>query len=306
MFDPFQRLRRREGVLRSINAHLGEAYLDRWISAVPATFAELCRRWAVTPTALPGSGASSVVVFAHHDTERRDVVVKLIPDPVAYAREAAIMRGLAGAGVAPELLAYDDAAHALLYARISPGNPGHGLPLADVIAAVRHVWDGPVAGGMSAVEAHRPRVEWLRQNHPGSGVYADVARAADAVLDYIADVRRDAPTYQLHGDLLAKNFVVDHAGAPWLIDPRPTLGERETDIALWIATQVLGGEPTIAEAARLVPDLDADLLRAWVVFFCLVETREAGRRLLPTMPDAGALPVDRAALAAAVAHERRA
>ena len=306
MFDPLQRLRRREAVLRSINAHLGEEYLDRWISAVPGTFAGLCERWAVDPTGLPGSGASSVVVFGRRETDRRDVVVKLSPDPAAYSREALIMHGLADAGAAPELLARDDAAHALLYARILPGTPGHGVAVRDVARAAGHVWDGPVAGGMTAEEAHRPRVAWLRQNHPGSEVYEDVARTADAVLDHLTATRGSAPAYQLHGDLLAKNFVVDHAGVAWLIDPRPTVGERESDIALWIAAQGSGVEPNIAEAARLVPGLDADRLREWVVFFCLAETREAGRRLLASMPDVAGLPVDRERLAAAAAHEGRA
>lgn len=306
MFDPFQRLRRREAVLRSINAHLGEDYLDKWISAVPDTFAGLCERWAVDPTGLPGSGAASVVVFGRRETDRRDVVVKLIADPAAYSREVAIMHGLADAGAAPELLARDDAAHALLYDRILPGTPGHGVAVRDAVRAAGHVWDGPVAGGMSAEEALRPRVAWLRQSHPGSEVYEDVARTADAVLDHLTATRGSAPAYQMHGDLQAKNFVVDHAGTAWLIDPRPTVGERETDIALWIATQGSDVEPNIAEAARLVDGLDADRLREWVVFFCLAETREAGRRLLASMPDVAGLPVDRERLAAAAAHEGRA
>ena len=163
-----------------------------------------------------------------------------------------------------DLLEHDDGA--LLLAPVRPGDAILDTPATDpsVLPALRELWGTPglVAGLGSAAE----RVAF--------GL-ALVRRRAAAVVDRLgADVldRGEAAALALaaepghhglvHGDLHGGNLLAGPDGAV-VVDPRPCVGDRTSDLVDLVLVDPARLETTVATLARELDGLDPDRLHAW-------------------------------------------
>jgi streptomycin 6-kinase len=240
-----------------------------WLAALPGLAADCCRRWDLTlDRAMPGGTAA---VFAGR-AAGRPAVLKLMPDPVIAAGEAASLRAWAATPHAAGLLAADEPAGALLLEYV-PGvlvSTGPRLPPAAAVAALlRGLRDfEPVAAAGLAPLAQRVDAmydlaeRWRAAGPAAAVVSADLMRRGHAAARELAD---GGPDGLVHGDLHPANVLAAGAGRGLVaIDPRPTRGDPDFDIidfALTRAATARQARDRVRRLAALVPGLDAG--RAW-------------------------------------------
>ncbi len=84
----------------------------------------------------------------------------------------------------------------------------------------------------------------------------DEQRDFDSFLGKLPQVLSEpAQPSLLHGDLWAGNYLIDQAGAPWLIDPAVYVGHAEADLAM---TELFGGfDQAFYDAYRSVAGIDS-------------------------------------------------
>lgn len=252
-----------------------------WLAALPGLAADCCQRWDLTlDRAMPGGTAA---VFAGR-AAGRPVVLKLMPDPVIAAGEAAALRAWAATPHAAGLLAADEPSGALLLEFV-PGtlvSAAPRLPPAAAVAALlrglRDVPPGaaaglaPLAGRVDFMydlaERHRvsrpagPLVTGGPMVPVSTVVSAGLVRRGYAAARALAD---GGPDGLVHGDLHPANVLAAGPGRGLVaIDPRPSRGDPDLDVvdfALTRATSARQVRDRIRRLAGLVPGLDAD--RAW-------------------------------------------
>jgi streptomycin 6-kinase len=201
------------------------------------------RRWRVRVGERLGGGSRSEV-FAGATDDGRPVVVKLAAGRDQAACEAAAPRIWASSGVTADLLDVDELDHALLLARVRPGDP---LPPSNLVATadilrVLHRVPLPDAGFRTVEEAYGD----LERNSVEDAAYEHAQRnepeRGRAGLDWLDAARHLMSTLcltatrcvLLHGDFLAKNLLRNRAGYV-AIDPMPMLGDPCADIGFFVA-----------------------------------------------------------------------
>lgn len=244
-------------------------------------------------------------VFAATTADGRPVVVKLAASGVRAAQEAAVLRIWSGTGVTAELLDADDDDHALLLARIRPGDP---MPPSNLLAAadilqVLHAVPLPDAGFPTVEESYPAReknsvddvaYERTQRNEPHRG-QAGLDRL-DAARDLVIRLcRTTTRSVLLHGDFLIKNLLRD--GSRYrAIDPMPMIGDPCSDIGFFVA----GNGPVstvMARARTLAIHCGQDPLRAerWAMAWTVLDAVSAWRADQPDLdrfvlgPDAARL-----------------
>jgi streptomycin 6-kinase len=250
------RLRRRYG-----------AGIDAWFAALPALLADLGKRWELAWGPVIQRGSMSVVIRCRTADGDRPAVLKVCPDRARLAREAAVLASWETAH-APDVLAVDESAGALLLEAIEPGTPLAELPtvpsaieLADLMSSLhdagvpdrsyRPVTDHIVHLFDSGTKPYELKPELLEL--VPRELYERGRRLA---LRLAADQPR---TVVLHGDLTPVN-VLDGGPARGLvaIDPAPCLGDpafEAVDFVLWRAKDI---DVIAARAEALAPAIGAD------------------------------------------------
>jgi streptomycin 6-kinase len=230
-----------------------------WVDRAPALVEHLARRWHLVLDGTVLHGNSALVLPADRG------VLKLHPDRAIAGAEAAALTHWAPAAHVVDLLKYHDEG-SLLLARV---RPGHGVP--DVLAtdpvvlpALRELWSTPgvVAGLGSASDRMAFGLALVRR------------RAASVVDRLGADVLDRGETAALalaaqpghhglvHGDLHGGNLLAGPDGAV-VVDPRPCVGDRTSDLVDLVLADPARIEVTIATLARELDGLDPDRLHAW-------------------------------------------
>lgn len=189
-------------------------------------------------------------------------------EPDAFTVEAAGLRWLAEAGAlrTPAVLAVSEDPPLLVLELVTPGRPGpgfdealgrglaalhraappsFGLPYDNLIARLRQ-WNAPCVTWSEFYWVRRLEPMLRRAAQAGLGDAAlrrDFERLATRLPERCGPAE---PPARLHGDLWGGNLLVDHTGAPVLVDPAVYGGHREIDLAMM---QLFGGfGPRVFEA----------------------------------------------------------
>lgn len=197
----------------------------------------------------------------------RDVVLKLCCDPREYALERDALAA-APPGACAEVLAHDDAHHALLLERVSPGDPLDGRDDATSLAAALDLMErlharAPAGHGFPTVRRWCQGLARHRAAFGGAGpLPRDLFDAAESLA---ADLLAEATDggWLLHGDLHHANVLRD-ASRGWIaIDPKGVVGPRAYELCAWMRNPP-GFATTREAAARLARRVDQAAERAWV------------------------------------------
>lgn len=176
----------------------------------------------IEPITLGLSGAAVYAVTA----SRGEYVLRVhgAADPECFARELRVLRRVADAVVAPELVHVDEAARAVVSVRV-PGPPlsaaladpaQRGQVIASVVACLRTLHGLDVAGVVERDPLSYARAAWQAvRERPGFPTWA---LALDPMFDAIAAIlARDTRLALSHNDVNPGNFLWDGARA-WLVD----------------------------------------------------------------------------------------
>ena len=242
---------------RRLEARFGSG-VGAWVDRAPALVDTLTRRWGLVLDGTVLDGNSALVLPADRG------VLKLHPDTAIAAAEAAALAHWGPAAHVVDLL--DHGEGALLLGRVRPGDPVPTALATDpaVLPALRELWSTPgvVAGLESATERMAFGLSLVR-------------RRAAAVVDRLgADVldRGEAAALALagepghhglvHGDLHGGNLLAGPDGAV-VVDPRPCVGDRTSDLVDLVLVDPARMDTTIAVLARELDGLDPDRLHVW-------------------------------------------
>lgn len=246
-----------------------------WCAALPGLVERCCGRWQLRLEQAQ-SGSTSRVYFGSQGG-RREVVLKLTPDPPIARDEATALRAWAGSPHAVTLLDADPERGALLLERLRPGTKlwdEEGLPptrqMADLLTGLRA---GPanLAGQLPDLSE---RIEFIfgliRQRRTGPRVAPlvapDLVTRAHELARTLAST---GPTAVVHGDLHLANILTARLPRRLVaIDPRPCRGDATFDAVDWVIARATPGpgqqvDQRIEELCGLVRGLDAGRLWSW-------------------------------------------
>lgn len=251
-----------------------------WCAALPGLVDRCCSRWHLQLEQAQ-SGSTSRVYFGQQHA-RREVVLKLTPDPCIARDEAVALRAWAASPHAVTLLGADPDAGALLLERLRPGTM---LRDADVLPAARQV-SGLLTGLRATTEDLSGQLPTLSQRI--DFIFALIRgrltgpRVAPLVSPELVtrshklarDLARPGAAVSLglvHGDLHPANILIAPAPRHLVaIDPRPCWGDPAFDAVDWILVHFNAGQVTagqlgqrIADLCALVPGLDVSRLWSW-------------------------------------------
>ncbi|WP_245950550.1 aminoglycoside phosphotransferase family protein [Saccharothrix carnea] len=239
-----------------------------WCERVPDQAARAAERWGLALDGMTPQGASSVVI-ACTLPDGGQAVLKLSPDTVFLAGQAAALRSLAPSGRVPEVLAQDEGV--VLMAAVLPGTMADELPVppsarewAELVAAL-HVVSDP-DGGLDLRERCEESYARIGRRLADPAVAAHVTQAVwDRALDRCRALLDTQPRVLLHGDLHLGN-VLDGGPRRGLvaIDPRPCVGDPCYDVVDYVLEAA--GREGVAERGALVAEvtgLDPDRLHEW-------------------------------------------
>ena len=251
--------------------------IHAWFDALPAVLGDLADRWGLEWGTLIQRGSMSVVIRCRA-ADGRPAVLKVTPDRVRLAHEAAALAGWRTVHV-PAVLAVDEHAGALLIEAVEPGTPlaeSAAYPNMERLAALlRSLHESGVPD-----PSYRPvadRVAYLfdsgRKNYERKPELTALIppalyeRGRRLALRLAADT---TPAVLLHGDLTPVNILDGGAERGLVaIDPAPCLGDLAfdaIDLVLWRARDV---DTVAARAEQLAPAIgaDADRLLDWCAAF---------------------------------------
>lgn len=252
-----------------------------WFDELPRLVDDLCQRWDITIGAtMPGSTG---LTMRCRRGDGSAAVLKLTPEPLIAAEEAAALRAWSASSRVVRLLDEDDVHGALLLESLVPGTPAHAhLPVAVIADLLNELHQIDPPAGFRPL---RGRVEFLfalferrSQNLPAQvridpGLFRHCRSVA-------VELSERGPVCLLHGDLHIGN-VLDAGTDRGLvvIDPRPCVGDPAFDTIDWL---LIPGEyrTRITELCELSPQLDPVRLHRWcavlAVFNVIVALRRSG------------------------------
>jgi streptomycin 6-kinase len=243
-----------------------------WLDGLPAVVDWCAWRWSLRIGAILPSSYSVVVEAGRPDGS--DAILKVsFPEP-EQAGEAEGLRRWDGQG-AVRLLESDAERSALLIERCVPGSPLWEAPedeaLRVVLGLLPRLWvRGQRADGFdSAAEIAARWATELPELHARAG-----APGEPALVDRAIEAFRELGPSQRHLVLVHRDFhgsnVLSATREPWLvIDPKPTVAEREFDAAWYLGdrsetlTTLTATRRLDAFASEL--GLDRERLRLWAL-----------------------------------------
>jgi streptomycin 6-kinase len=248
-----------------------------WCTGLPALVGHLAGRWGLrVGPAWPGGGTS--VVLPCESGAGEPLVLKLTPDPLIAAAEAAALHTWKALRHVVTLYDADLDRGALLLERVLPGSllkhEQEPWPLEEIVPVLADLWQqpsGPVTE--TGLPGLRERAEFLfamtrrrLDRYP-----AVAARVPAALVEGAANLAgacaAEGPFWLLHGDLHAGNVLRAGDGRGLVaIDPRPCLGDPAFDAVDWVLAAG-GGERAVRRRidwlAGRVDGLDPDRTWAW-------------------------------------------
>jgi streptomycin 6-kinase len=242
-------------------ADTGLTHAD-WLARVPTLLAETATAWGLTPGEPYVAGAAGYAVRADLP-DGTPAVLKLTFPHRESEQEADALERWDGDG-AVQLLARDDARHALLLERCDPGtflSDWDGDALGVLIGLLPRLWKSGDGFTPLAEEAEHwaANLDDVRDN-----------RLKQAALHYIREL---APTQGeqvlVNQDLHGENVLAAQR-EPWLvIDPKPLAGEREFSAASIVRSFELGHSKreVLYRLDRLCAELglDRERVRGWTI-----------------------------------------
>jgi streptomycin 6-kinase len=240
-----------------------------WCARVPEQAASVAAGWGFTLGEMTPQGASSVVVACER-SDGAQAALKLSPDAVFLAEQAAVLRLFGPSGRVPAVLAEDDGV--LLMEAIRPGTMADELP----VPPTPEEWASLAAALHAVPDSGGP---WLELRARCEEFYTRIGRRLTdpTVAEHISPVMWDRarnrcralldtqPRVLLHGDLHLGN-VLDGGPERGLIaiDPRACVGDPCFDVVDYVLDAA--GREGIAERAKRVAEaasLDPDRLHEW-------------------------------------------
>ncbi len=249
-----------------------------WCAELPGLVEHCCSRWQLRLEQAQ-SGSTSRVYFGSQrgQPQRREVVLKLTPDPAIAREEAIALRAWAASPHAVTLLDADPDRGALLLERLRPGTklwdeevlPPTGQ-MADLLTGLR-ADSGNLTGQLPDLSQ---RIEFIfgliRRRLTGPRVAPlitpDLVTRGHELARTLAST---GPTAVVHGDLHLANILTALPRRLVAIDPRPCLGDPTFDAVDWVIARATTGpasqqvDQRIEELCGLVPGLDAGRLWSW-------------------------------------------
>jgi streptomycin 6-kinase len=246
-----------------------------WCAALPGVVERCCSRWDLRLE--DAQSGSTSRIYCGRQGGRREVVLKLTPDPAIAREEAVALRAWAASPRAVTLLDTDLGAGALLLERLRPGiklrdasPPPAAREMAELLTGLR-VEARELSGQLPSLGQ---RIEFIFNLIRKRRTSPRVAGLVDPELvirgyELAQTLARGAPTELVHGDLHFANILI--AGSPpsprclVAIDPRPCLGDPAFDAVDWVLWPRDRDEVAhrIRELCGLIPSLDADRLWSW-------------------------------------------
>jgi streptomycin 6-kinase len=241
-----------------------------WCAGLPGLVGRCCSRWDLhLENAQSGSTSR---VYCGRQGGRREVVLKLTPDPAIAREEAVALRAWAASPQAVTLLDFDPGTGALLLERLRPGiklrdasPPPPARTMAELLTSLL-VETRELSGQLPSLSQRIDFIfQLIRKRLTGPRVAPLVS--PDLVVrahELARTLACTGPTALVHGDLHFANILVAD-GRLVAIDPRPCLGDPAFDAvdwALWPRDRDQLGR-RIEELSSLVPGLDADRLWRW-------------------------------------------
>ncbi|MFF2348766.1 aminoglycoside phosphotransferase family protein [Kitasatospora sp. NPDC058115] len=232
-----------------------------WCAGLPGLVDALAARWGLAVREA-GGGGTARVFRCERLADGVPVWLKLTPDAVVAAQEAAALGAWRGVPSVVRLLGYDPGSGALLLADVRPGTslrergwrPAQVAPL---LGALRSV---PVDGVDLPPLAGRLEFLFELTGRRAPGVPTARARALAREL-----TGPGAPVALVHGDLHPANVLLGPDG-PVAIDPRACLGDPDFDLVDWALDGVADRAALVArigDLTALVPGADAGRVLAW-------------------------------------------
>jgi streptomycin 6-kinase len=227
-----------------------------WLSRLPRLLEQLAVRWQLElGDELPGGLLSCV--RAARRADGRVVVLKVSAPTVRVRDEIAALRAWGGLA-APELLAADEPAGALLLERIDPGTHPEGASPRAVARLLAALHVPPPAGMRALGEVVAERVRRALEQERTSRQKAAWALAR---LDELA--RTDATDVLLHGDFDERNLLVCDRRGLVAIDPLPCAGDPAYDAGYWVHGNRRRGRRARLEAIVAATGLERARVRDW-------------------------------------------
>ena len=262
-------LRIDDGVRQRLTARFG-AEVGAWLDELPGVLSALAERWQVEFGSLIPRGRMSVLIRCRM-TDRRPAVLKVSPDRIRLANEAAALDRWTTVHT-PSVLEIDESVGALLLEAIEPGIPLDDSLTYPRLESVVELLTSLHASGVPDA-SHPPladRVAYLFDS--GTRPYKRHPELVDVVPPELYErgrqlatrlVEHVSPTALLHGDLTPRNILDGgHQRGLVAIDPAPCLGDDlafdAVDLLLWQANDV---ETIVARAEQLAPAIDVDVSR---------------------------------------------
>lgn len=215
-----------------------------WLNALPERIGKYCERWNLTPESIAEDGATSCCVYC----SRHDGTLAVLKIPVDVNAGYLEMRSLsrwALADAAPEVLDYAEDSGVYLMTRILPG--AHPWPVNgpedtdcfnELLARLNDPGLPPLENLPPVMAMAEERLVWAEQRFADDTSYSDMTLRLPEARRALEVVCRDkARMTVLHGDLQAKNILLDASGKWIAIDPLTAVGDINYEAALWAVVQ---------------------------------------------------------------------
>lgn len=259
------------------NTCRGHPEREAWLAALPATIAELQRRWSLELGAPFTTGMCSWVAPAAR-THGAAMVLKLGMPHMEAEQEIAAL-GFWDGEPTVRLIAHDDACNAMLLERCEPGTALRSLadPEQDIVIAdlLRQLWRRPAAPHpfrpLSAMTDH-----WIAESRKDEARWPDPGLTREGLRQMEALSRATPDDVLLATDLHAGNVLAAQRKQWLVIDPKPFIGDRAYDATqhLFNCRDRLNADPigTIKRVAGLL-GVDYERVRLWTFARLAAEPR---------------------------------
>lgn len=259
---------------------LGETGADAWLDALPTKVERFRQLWSLdTREILPG-GVMSCCIRCQ-DGSGEACVLKIPLDAQGGALEGAALAAWSHSGGVPAVKKLDTNTGTILMSYIEPGTSRIRPQEAIVDLLDRlHGPDTRVLGSLGSFPGLQTnvdlRIKWATDRFAipeyGEGLqFIDGAiRRAERLLH---DEQQEPQL--LHGDLQAKNLLLNTSGQLMAIDPLPVYGDVHYDAAFWCVMDETGEsiEHNLAYVADQVPVVEYQRLCDWAQALAAIELR---------------------------------
>ena len=263
-----------------------------WLASLPQVVDEYSKKWLITPTGVPNSGAMSCCVFCT-TSSGQECVLKIPVEAKDGVFEVAVLQRWSEVGVSPSVLKRDEDTGVFLMQRVLPGNniePIDDVGALDKAVALCEQMHRVSMNGLKSVESFethiRMRFEWARERFHMTGNSAG-EKLCDLVQPVLENLFHTCDeSVLLHGDLQPKNILSNETGEYIVIDPLACYGEAKSDLVFWMCSQ--RSEQSVEEQLLEVYDpSDKDGYRAfaWAAVFSVIELRPYSDLYSPRMAE---------------------